>query len=246
MLKNDYKIVLKTFGCLLIAAIMCFFIYFSVQFAWGAFFTKNESYTVYETTESGENIELYTFNLADGVDEQFTALEKQGKTVVKVYNRSRLTSSQELSANLICFAFTFVTLLFLNYNRIWTLGTNDNNKVKFGRVKEDKLKGLKIGLISSIPSFLLFVLAVLSRFGFLPQVLFSIYKLANFHLFSINNIIFGTEATIALSQIPVWKFAVAFLPLLILPAICTVAYVLGYKDISLKEKFIYKDKKGKH
>ena len=245
MLKNDYKIVLKTFVCLLIAAIMCFFIYFSVQFAWGAFFTKNESYTVYETTESGENIELYTFNLADGVDEQFTALEKQGKTVVKVYNRSRLTNSQELSANLICFAFTFVTLLFLNYNRIWTLGTSDN-KVKFGRVKEDKLKGLKIGLISSIPSLLLFVLAVLSRFGFLPQVLFSIYKLANFHLFSINNIIFGTEATIALSQIPVWKFAVAFLPLLILPAICTVAYVLGYKDISLKEKFIYKDKKGKH
>jgi hypothetical protein len=246
MLKNDYKIVLKTFVCLLIAAIMCFFIYFSVQFAWGAFFTKNESYTVYETTESGENVELYSFNLADGVDEQFTTLEKQGKIVVKVYNRSRLTSSQELSANLICFAFTFVTLLFLNYNRIWTLGTNDNNKVKFGRAKEDKLKGLKIGLICSIPSFLLFVLAVLSRFGILPQALFSIYKLANFHLFGINNIIFGTDVTIALSQIPVWRFAVAFLPLLILPAICMVAYVLGYKDISLKDKLIYKDKKGKN
>ncbi|MBQ8303355.1 MAG: hypothetical protein IJX79_00185 [Clostridia bacterium] len=246
MLKEDYKIVLKTFGCLCVAAIMCFFIYFSVQFAWGAFFTKNESYTVYETVENGENTELYTFNLADGVDEQFTALEKQGKTVVKVYNRSKLTSGQELSANLICFAFTIVTLLFLNYNRIWTLGTNDNNKVKFGRVKEDKLKGLKIGLICSLPSFLLFVLAVLSRFGVLPQILFSVFKLANFHLFSINNIIFGTETTIALSQIPIWKFAVAFLPLLILPVICAVAYVLGYKDISLKDKLIYKDKKGKH
>lgn len=246
MLKEDYKIILKTFGCLLVAVIMSFFIYFSVQFAFGAFFTENESYTVYETDDNGVNTQLYTFNLADGDDEQFAALEQEGRSVVKVYNRSKLTVGEELSANLICFVFTVLTLLFLNYNRIWTLGTNDNNKVKFGRVKEDKLKGLKIGLIASIPSFLLFVLAVLSRFGVLPQILFSIYKLANFHLFSINNIIFGSEVTITLAQIPLWRFGVAFLPLLILPAISTVAYVLGYKDISLKEKLIYKDKKGKH
>ncbi len=244
MLKEDYITVLKTFVSLCVAAIMCFFIYFSIQFAWGAFFTKNESYTVYETTESGENVELYTFDLAEGADSQFAALEEQGKTVVKVYNRTKLTKGQELSANLICFAFTFVTLMFLNYNRIWTLGANDNNKVKFGRAKEDKLKGLKIGLISSVPSFLLFVLAVFARVGALPQVFFSIYKLLNFHLFSINNMIFG--ATTTLSQIPFWSFAVALLPLFILPLICTVAYILGYKDISLIDKFVYKNKKGKH
>ncbi len=242
MRKDDYLVALKTFGCLCVAAVMCFFIYFSIQFSWGAFFTKNVSYTVYETYESGENVELYTFELADGEDTEFKALEEQGKTVVKVYNRSKLTSAQELSANLICFAFTFVTLLFLNYNRLWMLGTGDNNKVKFGKAQEDKLKGLKIGLLATVPSFLLFALTLISHFGILPSVVFDIYKLANFHLFSINNIIFGSSA--AISQIPLWKLAVAFLPNLILPAICAAAYALGYKDISLKDKFIYKNKKG--
>ena len=242
MVKEDYKIVLKTFVSLCVATIMCFFIYFSIQFAWGAFFTKNESYTVYETLENGQVSELYTFDLADGADEQFAALEEQGKKVTKVYNRTKLSSGQELTANLICFGFTVVTLLFLNYNRIWMLGTSDNNKIKFGRASKDVLKGLKIGLIASAPSFLTFVLAVLARLHVLPSGCFNLFKILNFHVFSINNVIFGANAT--LETIPVYKFVLAFLPLLILPVICTVAYILGLKDISLKDKFIYKSKKG--
>lgn len=242
MVKEDYKIVLKTFISLCIAAIMCFFIYFSIQFAWGAFFTHNESYTVYETLQDGSFIELYTFDLADGSDEQFAALEEQGKDVTKVYNRTKLSGSQELTADLICFGFTIATFLFLNYNRIWMLGTSDNNKIKFGRAKKDALKGLKIGLMASLPSFVTFALALLARFKVLPDVCFNVFKILNFHVFSINNLIFG--ANTVLDTIPIYKFALAFLPLLILPLICTVAYILGLNDISLKDKFIYKTKKG--
>ena len=78
---------------------------------------------------------------------------------------------------------------------------------------QDKLKGLKIGLLASLPSFLSFVLAVLARFSILPEIFYKLFKILNFHVFSINNIIFGTNPVLA--QIPLWQFAVAILPLLI-------------------------------
>lgn len=242
MFRENLKYSGSTFVKCIIASIMCLFVYISIQFIAVAVYTQEIGYTIYEVVDNQRGEALYTHYFADGEDLKIKEYEGKDIKVEKISVRSTLTDKQSRNADIIAQVFCFCIIGAILYGRIWSIGTADNNKVKFSRMEEDKLRGLKIGSIATIPSVIVYLLLILARLGVAPNILFSVYKLCNVHIFGYLNVLFGSKTLVA--DLPVYKIAIAALPLVFVPLLCAVAYILGYKDISLSEKIIYKRKRG--
>ena len=242
MFSENIKYAAITFGKTIVAAIMCLFVYISIQFMAVALFTEEVGYTVFEVIENRRGDALYTHYYADGEDLKIKEYEGSDIKLETVKERSELTTKQNYAAQTISQVFSVLIIAVLLYGRVWSIGTSDNNKVKFDRMKEDKLRGLKIGCLAAVPSLCVYLFLILAKFGVAPELLFSLYKLLNVHIFGYLNMLFGVGT--AVIDIPVWKVVLAASPLLIVPVICTVAYFLGFKDISISEKIVYKRKRG--
>lgn len=128
----------------------------------------------------------------------------------------------------------------------WQLGNQDHNRVKFGRREEDLLRGVKIAAITSIPMFLLGIALILAKAELLPNF-YPIYKLLNGNVLAFINLIDGTMLekvqSAYLTEVS-WGAIIGavcfnFIPMLV----GGIHYVLGYKDILIMDKIIYKKKK---
>lgn len=118
------------------------------------------------------------------------------------------------------------------YATAWNEGDKDKNLVGFGRIKEDKLKGVKLGLVVMIPYMLSGILLLLGLLGVTTD-LQAIYRIIHFQILVIlnelmdaaksswNGLIFGT------------------LYYLIVPIASGVGYYLGYKRIAVLNKIMY-------
>ena len=73
-------------------------------------------------------------------------------------------------------SFMFVLFAALIYSKLWERGDRDANSVNFGRMEEDKLRGLRIGLIAAVPSIVFYLLLVVSRLGLVTEKYFCIYR----------------------------------------------------------------------
>ena len=136
------------------------------------------------------------------------------------------------------FAFCF-TCGFI-YPELWHRGTKDSNLVKFKHKREDKLKGFKIGVASTVPNYLFLIFLVVAKLGLFPKFPLALYKILNSSVYSFIEVIIGSA--VAVSELTVLRLALLFILPLIIPAIAGVSYILGYKNISLSDKFIYKKK----
>lgn len=123
------------------------------------------------------------------------------------------------------------------YSIVWSKGDRDKNSVNFGHMQEDKLRGLKVGLMAGIPGALAYIVLILSKLGvFFPGYIF-VYRFINTPFLPIINALtrgVRTTPEVSWPAILVMLIVVAFVPL-----VCHFGYVLGYKQISLSEKFIY-------
>jgi len=118
------------------------------------------------------------------------------------------------------------------YATAWNEGDKDKNLVGFGRIKEDKLKGVKLGLVVMIPYMFSGILLLLGLLGVTTD-LQAIYRIIHFQILVIlnelmdaaksswNGLIFGT------------------LYYLIVPIASGVGYYLGYKRIAVLNKIMY-------
>ncbi len=235
--REDIKYSLKTFGSLVAVTLLNFFICLSILFICTSVFTENIGYnnTVYDKdqnvvaeythyNESGEDAEALKYPEDDGF----------------VHNKQNIRSEISKKGNVIFVTvtqtFTLIVLIGFVYPTLWGLGSKDSNRVKFNRKKADNLRGLKIGLAAKIPAVLI-LLAFLIFGGNLQTKL---YGLVNSTYFPIVDII---GADILIKDLSVLRILGLFAIHLIVPAVATVAYLLGFKDISLTEKVIYKSKK---
>lgn len=125
------------------------------------------------------------------------------------------------------------------YSPVYELGFKESNLVRFKHAEQDLLRGLKIGIIADGFFILTYIGLIIAKFA-APDMPISIYKLVNSYAYSIIEVIGGNAKVGELSLI---KVALLALPLLIVPAIATVGYILGYKGISISEKLIYKKTK---
>ena len=158
---------------------------------------------------------------------------------------SILPISENIVFQVCCGLFTLLLYWALVNGSAWKLGNDDLNRVNFGRMEKNLWRGVQVGLLASIPMFVLdLALIVLNLFdcGAASQWGLVVYRVLNMHYIVFLNLVAGTDAT--LLDLPVWKTLIICLMSLVTTACTTVGYLLGYKDIVLMDKLMYKNRKG--
>ena len=152
--------------------------------------------------------------------------------------RSEVPAGAQLAFDIVAQILMFILLAALPYSKLWMQGDKDSNMVQFGHMQEDKFRGLKVGLMAGIPSYLVYIMLILSKLGLVyPEFIF-IYRLLNFSFLPLMNRLTGTAVQTTLDVS--WPAILALvLTVVAVPIICWLGYLLGYKHISLSEKFVY-------
>ena len=229
-------------GRYLICLVMCFFVTFSFIAIFSMFTLEMIGYeaAIFETEESEEPIEEYIHYYSDGEDVKKKDAEAKEQIVVTREFADEFDGAPFIASHIISQTVSLVLFFAIVPSSLNKLGRSDLNAVNCGRAEEDKLKGLKAGLIPMAFGLASWVCLVLSKLGIMGAGL-SLYSFANYHFFGYQKLIFGGATSAA--QISWGGIFLALLPVVLTLAACTVAYLLGYKDISLYEKTVYKKAK---
>ena len=201
--------------------------------------TDNSATTV-STNASG------TTTASGGTAASGTASQTAGTTLkenqTKIVKYSEMPASASTALDIITQTFMLILFVAMIYTKLWERGDKDNNSVHFGRMNEDRLRGLKIGLFAAIPSFLFYVLLILSKLKLIMPGYFFLYRFLNISFLPIVSRIAGKNNFSAADVSWLSVFAI-LLTLFVSPLVCHIAYLLGYKQISISEKIIYVDPK---
>ena len=192
--------------------------------------------TVYEL---GEEIDAYVHKYSDGKDVKKAEYEKDG-CLVTVAEFNILQGGPFIVYLVFAQAISLIFFVIMVPREVYRMGSRDINRVSRGEVKEDKLRGLKIGLVPSVCSLFSYICLLLFKFDILASGHF-IYQYFNYYSFGYQTLIFGGDP-----KAPVFSalsMVLAFLPVVLPALVCWVAYLLGYKDINLYKKTVYKKKK---
>ena len=234
-----FKYGLKQFGKTVIVTIMSFFLIISMNAIGSAIFTDRIGYIAYGTLEEGgESTELYRYYFEDGDDLKKTQYEEQGYTVSEVSILSELTKAQRIGLSSVTQAICLMLLICFIYPVLWQLGTKDSNMVMYKHKTEDKLKGLKIGLISIVPSVLFLTAIVITKNSFSSDISFMLYKFISSTFYGFIDL--GVQSVNTIGQLNALHIILLYALKLIVPIISFVAYYLGYKNFSIGEKIVYK------
>ncbi len=237
----------KLFGVLFCAGIMCCFTYLSFNVIFNFAFTDKVGYDVYGYLQESEEKEfLYTFEYVDGqtenaVDEKWEEYEENGYTLEKYTKRSELSNGEQIALIVVTQLFCLIFIATFVIDSLLPMGNKDNNMVRIGAKKEDKLKGLKVASLASVPAFLLFVLLIVCAKGLRPDFPPQIYMILNSGYWPLIDVIFGNVRNIG--DLKIWQFILLFLIQLIVPLIGLFSYYVGYKDYAFLNKLLYKKKK---
>lgn len=239
-MKENFKLAAKLYGKMVIATIMSFFIVFSISVISTEFMTEETGYKAYGVKgESDKSEFLYEYSKSQGEDTQKAKYEEQGYTITQQATYT-VTKAGNNFFLITVQLFAFSILITFLYSAIWGVGIKDNNLVKFGHRAEDKFRGVKIGLLASIP-YGIFVLALfVFRYVAKTNISVALIEFINAHFYSFTRLILGQQEFLNISFIRI--FALLLLGLII-PIITGISYYIGYKDIAIGEKLLYKKKK---
>lgn len=241
---------IKLSGSLIVAAIISFFLCISMLNISSALFTSEVGYDAYVYIDENENAKLdedekihtqYNYEYpSDGKTDDLMAeeYEDKGYSINKVKIRTPLTGIGKAFFLLITQSLSLIMIIAFAGHSVYNIGFKDSNLVRIGSKKKDILKGLKIGLVGNVPFFILFILIIVAACGAAPKIPTLWYASLNSHFYAvITGVSSGTELV---SQLDVWQYIIFFLLQLIVPAIAAIGYVLGFKEIRLSEKIMYK------
>lgn len=133
------------------------------------------------------------------------------------------------------------------YGILWSQGDRDRNSVQFGHMQADKWRGLKVGLIAAIPSALLYLFLLLSRLGLFWNKFVQLFQILNACFAPTINAIMRAQGHDILTTADVgwgWILLLVF-TVAVLPLVSWGSYALGYRQYSISEHLIYKNKKKK-
>ena len=234
-IKSASKVFLKTVA----VTVLGFFVAISFMVMCTGFGTENIGYTVYGATENDDELkELYTHYFSDGEDEREEEFKNAGYAMQKVSVRSELSGGVKALLLILTQVFNLAILIGFIYYYMWELGSKDYNLIKFGHTKTDNLKGIKIGLMASVPNIIFFALLVIFKNGFMSGFNMPYYKFIVSYLYSFVELIIGGVKTA--SELNLTQIIGLGALLLVVPIITEIAYLLGVKGISVGEKLIYK------
>ncbi len=141
---------------------------------------------------------------------------------------------------LIIQAFLFCAII---YAEVWTQGDKDGARVQFGgKATGDPHLGLKQGLLASIPAFVSFVLLIVEKaVGFWPQYIM-VYRAAHLALYPVLVWSIGTRWDVPAADISWVGIILTLIPILAMPLVAWVSYYIGYRQINIGKKLMYKKK----
>lgn len=237
----------KLSGGIIAAAVLSFFLCISLNVIFTAVFTKDIGYNAYVYTEEGdEPVAEYQYYYIDndgdgkddGIDAKKKEYEEQGYSVTTYKTRSVLDGTAKTVFLIVQQLLSLIIIISFASSSIYKRGFKDANLVRTGNLKTDLLKGFKIGAVANIPFFLLFVLTVAAALGLAPAFRTVWYAILNSHYYSF--ILWISGGADVVSKLGILQFAVLFLLQLAVPVISGAAYILGFKEINLTDKFVYK------
>lgn len=141
-------------------------------------------------------------------------------------------------------AFLFFGMI---YGAVWCIGDSDRNKVNFSKQKKDVFRGLKIGLALMLPQLIMNILLVIDKLG-ASFSFFGMYKVLNSHIWPLISLMTFTGANkppyyiMEIADVFWPDVAVFASTMLLIPLICTFAYIMGFHGFTLKHKIVYKSK----
>ena len=146
--------------------------------------------------------------------------------------------------NLIAQFFAILLFCSISYINVWEEGHRDYNRVAVGTFEKDMLKGLKAGLLATIPLFALYLMLLLSRVGVIPTEFlgmdtFEIFKILSMPTVTVLNAIHKASVVMEISAV---DMILILLTTLTLPISSALAYILGYNDFSFMELMTFNKK----
>lgn len=241
-MKELFKSGASLFGKLIVINVMCLFLVISFTVIFTGLFTENVGYVATGTKEGSETSEeLYTHFYSDGEDVLLKEYEAKGYTVSQTELRSEFTKKQNIACLTLTQVFCLVLMISFIYPSYWHKGTNDSNLVRFKHKSEDILKGLKSGLIAVTPSVLFLLFLSVVRIKFSTAFPVALYRFMNSSTYSFIFVLTDGKATFG--EIGALNLVLMFLPLFIPVVVSALSYYLGYKNISIGDKILYKKNK---
>lgn len=239
-MKDIFLKALKVFGHLIVVGIACFFIVISFNAIEIGLFSKDIGYDAYGRLSEDANPEfLYTYYYDDGDDTKAKEYEDKGYELLKYSIRSDVEKGADITLSVVSQICCLVILISFIYNDVWCAGNKDFEATRIHGKKFSKLKGLYIGLLANIPAFLLLTASLVLKNGATAKLPIAIYTYTNSYAFEM--IFAATNGVMYWADVQWWQAAIYYALLLIVPIICLVSYIIGYKDISISEKLIYKN-----
>ncbi len=202
--------------------------------------TDNKTEEGYTATvcKTGDEVASYTHVYADGKDERKAEYEAEGY-LVNTFEFKILSGAPFITCLTVAQIVSLFFFVIMVPREVYKIGSRDTNRVSRGEASEDKLRGVKIGLVPAACSLFSYVCLILFKSGALASGRY-IYQYFNYYCFGYQTLIFGGDPKTPVFSIP--SMILAFLPVLLPVIVCGVAYILGYKDINLYQKTVYKNK----
>lgn len=250
--KGNIKLSVSIWLRTILAAVMSFFVVTSIMMLSGAVFTREIGYRLYRVDSEGNQTLVEEHYYADesedasseapvSEDSPSSGEEETTTTTEQLYKetlRSEMSPGARVAQDVICSILTLLLLAAFPYSVMWTQGDKDNNSVHFGHMAEDKLRGLKVGALAAIPSAGAYILLILSKLGVLLPNYYAFYRFMNVPFMPILDRLTGGTALMT-AEISWGAIAAMLMTVVFVPLLAHVGYWLGYKEISLVERFIY-------
>lgn len=122
----------------------------------------------------------------------------------------------------------------------WRRGDKDGAQVVFGGKKGDPLFGLKVAAVSVIPSTIAYVLLLVDKAVGLWSGYLSAYRLMNGTLYSVMNWTLGKNLQATIGDVSWIGVILSGLPIVITLVMGGLSYYIGYKQVPLAKRLMYK------
>ena len=235
------SLALRVWGRTIAAGVMCAVVYISMTVLATGLLSHTVGYRLYGVDENQETylIEEYYFQNGETL-ESLGVTAGENQTLQKI---SELSGGAERGTDIVTQVMMLLLLGIFPYSMLWELGSRDDNRVRFKHQTFDPKRGLKIGLLAAVPSALLYVLLWGAKLADGPAWMLVAYRFLNIPVLPFINWVIGKEVAVP-AAIALWKMLLLVLPLLIVPAVSAVAYLLGYRQFSIHERLTYKNTKS--
>ncbi len=236
----------KLFLRAVIAAVLCMIVYLSFGFIFTAVGTKQEGYTVYHQEEDGSltNMGDYYFDEMSTLEDATSTTETgTGTTAAEsMYYRQAIRTEMPTWLKVLSFILSEICMLGMYvsmlYVSAWEQGRKDEQNAS--DTGFDKWFGLRAGAFATLPLCIAWMALIMSKLGMFKATFAGTFKLLMAPWFPVVTAMMPSADSAAMA----WWVPFAMLPLMALKPLTThFAYLLGSKDILLRDKILYKGKK---